>query len=153
MARRIDHVGIAVVDADSAAAWYIERLGLTVISDESVPAAGARLIYLISAAKDDPVDQTMIQLVQPVADGPIDAFIREQGEGLHHVCFAVDAIGKALTVTGEDETGIFLGGRGRRACFLRARPNNALIEFTESEPVTVAVPWSSGTWVQPVDRR
>jgi methylmalonyl-CoA/ethylmalonyl-CoA epimerase len=139
-ARFIDHVAIAVADADAASRWYIERLGMRVAYDEAVTAAGVRLMYLAGAAADGP--QTMLQLVQPFGPGAVDTFLRERGEGLHHVCFAVAAIGATLAAAGDPGLGEFAGGRGRRACFLAAAPNNVNVELTEVEPSSAPLPWS-----------
>jgi len=138
-ARFIDHVAIAVLDADSASRWYTGRLGLRVAYDEAVTAAGVRLMYLAGTATDP---QAMLQLVQPVAPGPVETFIREHGEGLHHVCFAVAAIGAALAMADDPGLGEFVGGRGRRACFLAGTPNNVTIELTELQPCDLPLPWA-----------
>jgi methylmalonyl-CoA/ethylmalonyl-CoA epimerase len=138
-ARFIDHVAVAVVNADAASKWYTDRLGLTVAYDEAVIAAGVRLMYLTAAAAGP---QSMLQLVQPVAPGPVDAFVRERGEGLHHVCFAVATITQTLAAAGDPGLGEFAGGRGRRACFLAGTPNNVNIELTEIEPSDLPLPWS-----------
>jgi methylmalonyl-CoA/ethylmalonyl-CoA epimerase len=131
----IDHVAVAVTDADAASAYYREHLGLAVAHDERLPAIGVRLMYLRAGTTQ--TADTMVQLVQPIGDGPVADFLAEHGEGLHHVCFAVPALDDALDVLpGESGTGVFAGGRGRRACFLSARPGGALIELTET-----GTPW------------
>lgn len=137
--RFIDHVAIAVADADAASAWYVERLGMRVLHDDAVAAAGVRLMYLAGAAGGP---QAMLQLVQPFAPGAVDTFLREHGEGLHHVCFAVAVISATLAAAGDPGLGEFAGGRGRQACFLAATPNNVNVELTEAQPSGKPLPWS-----------
>lgn len=129
----IDHVAIAVRDAERSARWYRESLSMEPVHDEVVIAAGVRLLYLAVARSG--VGSTMIQLAEPIGAGPVDTFVRDHGEGLHHVCFAVDDLLATLGSLGEDESGVFRGGRDRRACFLRHRPNDTLIELTDVRPV------------------
>ncbi|MEU7837822.1 VOC family protein [Nonomuraea sp. NPDC052129] len=125
----VDHVGIAVHDADQALPFYVERLGMTVIGDERAEDPGVRLTYLDAG-------NVMLQLVQPFRDGPVARFLRERGEGLHHVCFSVADIETTLAgLPGQESAQIFMGGRGRRACFLLGEPNGVRVELTERDPV------------------
>lgn len=124
----IDHVAIAVHDSADALRYYTGRLGLRVVADESAEQPGVRLPYLDAG-------NTFLQLVQPFRDGPVTTFLSEHGEGLHHICLNVDRIEPALTRLGARAgAGIFLGGRGRCACFLVEQPNGVLIELTERHP-------------------
>ena len=61
-------------------------------------------------------------------------FIERKGEGLHHICFAVDDMEQALVGSAQSIDSIFAGGRERRTCFLEDQPLNVLIELTEVEP-------------------
>jgi methylmalonyl-CoA epimerase len=127
---RVDHIGVAVHDADEALAYYTDQLRLKPVGDEIAPDPGVRLVYLDAG-------NLLIQLVQPVREGPVAAFLRARGEGLHHVCFQVDRIEPVLQgLPGEAGARIFGGGRDRRACFLLSEPNGVRIELTEREPVT-----------------
>ncbi|MEO3858987.1 VOC family protein [Acrocarpospora sp. B8E8] len=129
MVDHVDHIGIAVRDADLALPFYVERLGLTVIGDELADDPGVRLVYLDGG-------NVMLQLVQPYREGPVASFLAERGEGLHHVCFCVDDIPATLAaLPGQGGAPIFMGGRGRRACFLLAEPNGVRVELTEREPI------------------
>lgn len=126
----IDHIGIAVTDADEAAARFTALLGLEVIGDEIVSDAGVRLVYL---AGPRAAGRTTIQLVQPVQAGPVRDHLDRHGEGPHHVCFAVRSIGDTLArLPAEAEVRVFTGGRGRPACFLNTRPAGTMIELTET---------------------
>ena len=125
--KSIDHVAIAVTDADAAIPYYTDVLGLTLIGDEIAEDPGVRLVYL--AAGDDKV-----QLVQPVRPGPVADWIGHHGEGLHHICFEVDDIpGSMQALDLRPERPVFRGGRGRRACFVADTPTGINIELTESK--------------------
>lgn len=143
VARRIDHVAMATHDADAAAEWYVTTLGMRVVGDEIVGAAGVRLVYL--APHDlGPDDSTMVQLAQPVADGNVKRFLESHGEGFHHLCFTVDAIDDFLHVRGQRTDTVFRGGRDRLACFLTAQPQGVLIELTETSPMASTSPIAAG---------
>lgn len=132
-ARRIDHVAIATRDADAAAAWYVDNLGMTIVGDEVVAAAGVRLVYLIPR-NSDPDVATMVQIAEPVGPGNVLDFVERQGEGFHHLCFTVDNIDDVLAGIQQPPDSVFLGGRDRRACFLGPQPLGVLIELTETLP-------------------
>lgn len=130
----IDHIAVAVRDIDASLPYYVEALGLTPIHDEMLPSAGVRLVYLTGGA-------AMLQLVQPIAPCPVSEYLAAHGEGLHHLCFAVDDIAAALRdLPGQADVPVVMGGRGRRACFLVTPANGLRIELTEKEPYQGATP-------------
>ena len=125
VARAVDHIGLVVRDADAAAAYYIRELGLPMIHDEVLLDHSARLVWIDGG-------NVLIQLVQPIGAGPVADFLDERGEGLHHLCFSVTNLAAALATLGaETRDGIFPGGRGKRACFLKDRPFGLLVEMYE----------------------
>jgi methylmalonyl-CoA/ethylmalonyl-CoA epimerase len=130
LAKRIDHVGVAVRDIDKALAFYVDVLGLTVSVDVALADGSTRLAYLETG-------DTTLQLVQPLRPGPLTEFLDTHGEGLHHVCFAVDNVIGALRSMpdGEPEDGVYVGGRGCRVSFVKAQPSGVLIELTELQPI------------------
>jgi catechol 2,3-dioxygenase-like lactoylglutathione lyase family enzyme len=124
--RRIDHVGVVVRDIELTRAAYVRDFGLEPDGEEVVDSVNVRLAYLKCLGDRDPA---YLQLVQPLGPGPAADFLAEHGEGLHHVCFGVPDISRALRqIDGEADTAVFQGGRGRAACFLGTRPDNVLIE-------------------------
>lgn len=125
----IDHVAVAVRDADEAARAFARLLGWHLAGDELIHVAGVRLVFLAPAGH---ADATQLQLVQPVGPGAVASFVTEHGEGLHHVCFRTPDIAAALHTAGERTLdGIFRGGRGRPCAFLTTMPHGARIELTE----------------------
>ena len=127
----IDHVALVVRDIDASLRYFTERLGLTVLGDEVTQASGgARLVYLDAG-------NVTIQLVSPTgATGPIAQHLAERGEGLHHICLAVENIHQSLESLAPDtQVPVVVGGRARRTAFLSDRPSGLVIELTETAPV------------------
>ena len=88
--RRVDHIGIAVLDLEEALLPYVEGLGLQVAHREEVETQGVRVAML-------PVGETNIELLEPTSgDSPIAKFIERRGPGIHHIALAVDDIDAAL---------------------------------------------------------
>lgn len=131
MALPVDHVGVVVRQIETSLPYYRDRLGLSVLAAEEPPGVGVRVVYLAAGA-------TTLQLVEPIAPGPLLDHLGERGEGLHHLCFEVPDIEVALRrlAPGVDVP-VATGGRGRRACFLPGRVNGMRIELTESAPVAL----------------
>lgn len=84
MAMRIDHLGIAVKDLAQAEALYEALLGAPPRGRETVAAEGVEVSFF-------QVGESRIELLQPTGpDSPIARSIEKRGEGVHHVCLAVD---------------------------------------------------------------
>jgi methylmalonyl-CoA/ethylmalonyl-CoA epimerase len=113
--RRLDHVAIAVYDTSAALEYFSGHLGLAVVSQEVIEDAKVRLTYLDAG-------NIFLQLVEPLeGPSPIRAALDEHGEGVHHLCFAVDdvAAGVAALVAGPSGDAVRLGrGRGRVSAFV-----------------------------------
>ncbi len=132
MIGQVDHVAIAVWDIDASLAYYTNELGLMLVGDEQLPHVGVRLAYLDAG-------NVLLQLVQPTSSESIQHFLHERGEGLHHICFAVENIPDVLHhLNGEEQVSMFLGGRGRRCAFLLGHPNGITTELTEIAPFVPA---------------
>jgi methylmalonyl-CoA/ethylmalonyl-CoA epimerase len=83
---RIDHVGVAVSDLDSAVALYEGTFGMPVAHRETVESQGVEAVLL-------DVGDGHVELLRPLGpDTPVGKFIERSGEGLHHVAYAVDDI-------------------------------------------------------------
>jgi len=87
----IEHIGIAVKDADKATelmrAMFGAKLLDTVVSQER----GLKLSFLDVAG-------TRVELLEPLTrEGTVAKFLETKGEGFHHVAFKVADIGKALS--------------------------------------------------------
>jgi catechol 2,3-dioxygenase-like lactoylglutathione lyase family enzyme len=114
-----------VVDADKASAVFVSDFGLEPAEDWTQPDGAFRLVYLDSG-------DTTLQLVQPIAPGPLMDELNQRGEGLHHVCFLVDDLDQTLSDLPFAGNGApYVGGRGSRVCFLSGRRHGVLVELTE----------------------
>ncbi|GMQ93857.1 MAG: methylmalonyl-CoA epimerase [Acidimicrobiia bacterium] len=131
---RIDHVGIVVSDLSEAVRWYQERFDWEIHHQEYLDDVGVHLAYLLPTYGNLEGGATSLQIVQPVDPGPVLDHLRTKGDGLHHVCFEVADMSKALSQLGEDPDGVFLGGRDRLACFLQESPTGVLIELIGPAP-------------------
>lgn len=87
---RIEHIGIAVKDLDSSIRFYEELLGLRCQSIEEVSEQKVRTAIF-------KLGETKIELLESTdEDGPIGKFVKNKGEGIHHIAFEVDDLGSAL---------------------------------------------------------
>ena len=110
--RRLDHIAIAVADTDAALTYFRDVLGLTVAHCELNAAAGVRLTYLDAG-------NAWLQLVEPLSDeSPVATHVREHGDGLHHICFAVDHVERDARALGDGDAVRVGSGRGRPAAFV-----------------------------------
>jgi len=132
--RGIDHIAVVVADIEDATRQYETVLGLPLVHDERLEALNVRLAYVGAG-------EHLVQLVQPLGDGPLARFLATRGEGLHHYCLQVDDIDAALDELSDaaNRPAVVTGGRGRRACFLPLELNGVPIELTEPAPFEIAL--------------
>lgn len=130
MIQNLDHIGIAVRDLDGALRVY-ETLGLRAEGEETVEDQKVRTAFL-------PVGDTHLELLASTSpDGPIGRFLERRGEGIHHLCFAVDDIRSALAAC--EKAGMTLidreprrGARGKWVAFLHPKSTGGvLIELSQ----------------------
>ena len=125
MLTRIDHVGIACHDLDSAVAFYESTFGLVVASREENAEQGVREALLRVA--DAPAGASYVQLLEPLGpDTPVGRFLARHGEGVHHIGYGVTDIEAALASIGA--TGVRLidarprhGSMGASIAFLHPK--------------------------------
>lgn len=127
--KEIDHVAMIVSDADHWAEYYSKHFGLEQTGDEELAEPRARLVHLRAG-------KVMLQLVQPRGRGRLMDDMLHFGDSLHHLCFRVsDLQGFLAALPGEATTRTFVGGGGRRACFLTNPPASVRIELVEEKQV------------------
>ena len=86
----IHHIAIAVHDLDAALAFYRDALGLELAERRKVPEEGVEIAFL-------PAGDGEIELLRPLNEaGGVARFLEQHGEGLHHVCLAVEDIEAAV---------------------------------------------------------
>ena len=138
---RLDRVAVMVRETKTALQYFSGCLGLEVVHDEIISSPHVRLTYLDSG-------NTFIQLIEPLdSDSEIGRSLRQNGEGLHHICFgADDPLAAAAELSGEIGTSPDVReGRGRRSAFVPGELQHGVqIEFTEfhySEDVQQRTGW------------
>jgi methylmalonyl-CoA epimerase len=123
---RIDHIGVAVEDIDAALALYRDGFEMELAHRETVESQGVEAVLL-------DVGEGHVELLAPLGpDTPVGRFMAKNGEGLHHVAYAVDDIDAALKgiaaagiqlIDSEPRTGI----RDSRVAFLHPRSTGGVL--------------------------
>lgn len=128
---RLDHIGIAVEDLDAGIANYTRLLGAAPGKVETVASEAVRAAFFA-------VGDTRIELL--AATDPSSAvakFIAKRGPGIHHLCFAVPDLDRALSDLAAEgvaplTTGDRYGAGGHRVAFFHPKQTGgALIELVE----------------------
>jgi methylmalonyl-CoA/ethylmalonyl-CoA epimerase len=84
----IDHVGVAVPDLDEAKAFYTEKLGMTVLHEETNEEQGVREAMVGVGDPEHP--HSCIQLLAPLDDSStIAKFLDRSGPGLQQLAYRV----------------------------------------------------------------
>jgi methylmalonyl-CoA epimerase len=123
---RIDHIGVAVEDIDAALALYGDSFEMELAHRETVESQGVEAVLL-------DVGEGHVELLAPLGpDTPVGKFMAKNGEGLHHVAYAVDDIDAALKsiaaagiqlIDSEPRVGI----RDSRVAFLHPRSTGGVL--------------------------
>ena len=90
MAKRIDHIGILVSNLDEAAKLYRDCFGLELEKLETIAEQGVKAAVLCLA------QGTKLELLEPLPGSNMARVLEKRGEGLHHITFEVDDVGKEL---------------------------------------------------------
>lgn len=86
MITNIDHLGIAVSNLEESVEYYEKALGLHCHGREEVASQKVKTAFFEAGA-------VHIELLEPTSeDSPIAKFLEKNGEGIHHIAFAVDDI-------------------------------------------------------------
>ncbi len=84
----IDHIAIVVKNIEKALNVYQKALGLPLDCVEKVEEEQVKIAFLPFSDGD-----SKIELLEPITDDSgVARFLDKHGEGIHHVCLAVDAI-------------------------------------------------------------
>src|SRR5436189_1336420 len=90
MFERIDHVGVAVEDLDSAIELYEAGFEMELAHRETVESQGVEAVLL-------DIGDGHVELLRPLGDDTaVGKFIAKRGPGLHHVAYAVKDIDDVL---------------------------------------------------------
>ena len=130
---RVDHIAIAVNDANKALENYKKILKIDNVDVEEVPNEKVKVVMLN-------LEDTRLELIEPLEDSsPISKFLKERGEGIHHIAITADEIendvnhakGNGMRFLGELRTGSY----GRKITFIHPKSlNGVLVEFCQAPP-------------------
>ena len=126
MIRKIDHIGIAVLDPARALQTFSEALGLRLEQIEDVPSQQLRSYHLV-------VGESHLELLYPTDPGSTVAkFIEKKGAGVHHVALQVDNIEAErdrLVGLGFEALSAepFVGAGGKKVLFFHPRTTGGVL--------------------------
>ena len=134
MLGRLNHVAIAVKDAEQAARIYGTAFGAEISGTVPLPEHGVITVFAT-------LPNTKIEFIQPLgADSPIAKFVeRNPDGGIHHVCYEVPEIiaardkliAEGARVLGDGTPKI--GAHGKPVLFLHPKDfSGALVEIEQS---------------------
>lgn len=128
---KVEHIGIAVKDLESANALYARILGVPHYKTEEVESEHV----LTSFFK---VGETKIELLQAThPESAIAKFIEKRGEGLHHVAYAVTNIQEEMERMSADGFTLLnqqpkRGADHKWVCFIHPKNcNGVLVELCQ----------------------
>ena len=126
---RVAHIGIAVTSIDAALGFYRDVLGLEPGRPETVD--GATIVAV-------PLGDVQVELLEPGdPGGPVAKFLARRGPGIHHVCYRVPDLDRALERCRAAGFRLIddvprIGAGGRRIAFLHPKTTaGILLELTE----------------------
>ena len=123
---RIEHIGIAVKDLDTNAPFWKHVLNISHKGTETVAQEGVTTdIYDTGSGK--------VELLQSTVPGSvIEKFLEKRGEGIHHVCFEVDDINKAIIELNESNIDVIsdrptVGAEGYKVVFIHPKSTGGVL--------------------------
>lgn len=129
--KKIEHIGIAVNDLETAGDIYEKLLNTTVYKTEEVVSECVKTAFL----QNGPNKIELLEATNP--DSPIARFIAKKGEGIHHIAFDVDDI-RAEMARLKAEGFILLteepkkGADNKLVCFVHPKTaNGVLVELCQ----------------------
>ena len=129
----IEHIGIAVKDLDTNAPFWKHVLKISHKGTETVVHEGVTTdIYDTGSGK--------VELLKSTVSGSvIEKFLEKRGEGIHHVCFEVDNINKAIIELKELNIGVIsdrptVGAEGYKVVFIHPKSTGGvLVELAQKK--------------------
>ncbi len=131
---RVDHIAIAVNNVEEALKNYQNILKVEKIDIEEVPNEKVRVVMLV-------LGDSRIELMEPMTDdSPISKFLRDKGEGIHHIAITADNIEddvarakkNGMRFLGEIRSGSY----GRKITFIHPKSlNGVLTELCQSPQI------------------
>jgi methylmalonyl-CoA/ethylmalonyl-CoA epimerase len=123
--KKINHIGLAVEDIESALLFWEGALGIKLDHTEETGDKSLKLGFL-------KVGDSELEMVQPTTpDSTMTKFLEKRGPGIHHICLEVDDIDGMLAQLKEkgiqliDETPREM--EGRRLAFVHPKSTGGVL--------------------------
>ncbi len=126
MIRKIDHVGIAVLDPQAALATFRDALGLRLEQVEDIPSQKLRSYHLR-------VGESSLELLFPTdPESTVAKFLEKKGPGIHHLSLEVDDIAAEqdrMAAAGLEPLSPepFVGAGGKKVLFFHPRTTGGVL--------------------------
>ncbi|HLR11048.1 MAG TPA: methylmalonyl-CoA epimerase [Sporosarcina sp.] len=123
---RVDHIGIAVKNIESALSYYTETLKLPLLAIEEVESQKVKVAFLDAG-------NVKIELLEPMdVQSPVAKFIDKRGEGVHHIAFGVANIRERMTQLKEKGVQLLqdepkIGAGGAEVAFLHPKSSYGVL--------------------------
>lgn len=134
METKVDHIGIAVENIEERVQFYENILNVKVEHTEVVESEKVKTAFLN-------IGGTHVELLESTEpDGPIGQYVAKRGEGIHHICYAVPDVKKALEEC--QKMGLRLiheepkqGAKGKLIAFIHPKSTGGvLVELSQDAP-------------------
>ncbi len=129
---KVDHIGIAVNNAESALKFFSGLLGLRLEGEEVVAEQKVKTFFL-------PVGDTEVEFLEATApESPVAKFLEKKGEGVHHIAFSVEDLDSALKELLDNGIGLIdtkprIGAGKKRIAFIHPKfTSGVLVELSEA---------------------
>lgn len=123
---KIEHIGIAVKDLNSANELYSKILGVAHYKTEEVASEGVVTSFFRTG-------ESKIELLEGIGqDNPISKFIQKRGEGIHHIAFDVSDIEAEMSRLAKEGFQLLndrprKGADNKLVCFLHPKTTNGVL--------------------------
>ena len=123
---RIDHIGVAVDDIDSAVDLYSGKFDMREQHRETIESQGVEAVLL-------EIGEGHVELIRPLSENSsVGKWLAKNGPGMHHVAYRTDDIDSALgamrdagvrLIDNEPRVGI----QGKRVAFLHPKSTGGVL--------------------------
>jgi len=133
MLSKIDHIGVAVKDAEKSQLLFDLLFGKQAFKTEEVASEGVRTIFY-------QLDDLKIELLESLSEeNAIHKFLEKRGEGIHHIAYEVEDIKESMETFRDEGFRLLnehpkLGADNKLICFIHPKDTNGiLIELCQSQ--------------------
>jgi methylmalonyl-CoA/ethylmalonyl-CoA epimerase len=130
---KLDHVGYVVSDMTESLQRFCAVYGFHQVTDITYdPLQHVNLVMLEQESLQ------RVELIQPIDENSASFSFMKSGGGLHHFCFKVDDLEKAIADLKEQKFLLFVKPvpailfNHKRVCFLFSKRDRSIIELVES---------------------